>query len=256
MKISKLELIAVLLSRELKDGDIVMTGNASTIPLCAARCAQIQHAPNLLIISGSLGTVNPSNPLLDKSCAYFQSRKGECTLPYSLLDVDFMLGRGQVDVLFLSGLQVDMLGNVNLVCIGDYFKPKVRGPGSIGAPFSRLVKNIYVFLEKHNKSTLVKEVDFVSAAGYIGTEKGIQNSFPETGVPKLVITPLCVMDFDQARRSVRLRSLHKGVTLDQVIENTGFEIVLPKIVPQTENPLPEEINAVRKVDAIGLLREL
>jgi glutaconate CoA-transferase subunit B len=254
VEVSRLELITILLSRELEDGQIVMTGNAATVPLSAALCAQQLRAPNLVVISGSLGTVNPANPLLDKSCAYFQSRKAECTLPYSILDVDFMLGRGKVDVLFLSGLQVDMRGNVNLVCIGDYYSPKLRGPGSIGAPFSKLVKDVYIYVERHNKSTLVKQVDFISSAGYIPSEKVPQRASLQIGFPKLVVTPLCVMDFDHEKGTARLRSIHKGVTVDQVVENTGFELTLPNTIPETGDPLPEEIGVLRKIDSRGLLR--
>jgi glutaconate CoA-transferase subunit B len=257
MEITSLELIAILLSRELKDGEIVVTGNNSLVPLCAAKSAQILHAPNLVIIAGSLGVVNPVDPVMDNSCAYFKSRKGESILPYSLIDVDFLLCRKMADVFFLSGMQVDQYGNVNLVCIGNYHKPKVRGPGSIGAGFSRLSKKIYIYIEKHNRNTLVERVDFVSAQGFIPGEKySTDDSGLIVGAPRLVITPLCVMDFDEEKLSMRLRSIHRGVTLKEVIKETGFELIIPKKVYETKELLPEEINTIRAIDSKGLLRNL
>ncbi|MCY4630426.1 MAG: CoA-transferase, partial [bacterium] len=98
-----------------------------------------------------------------------------------------------------------------------------------------------------NPRSLVAEVDFVSCAGYLGGGDE-RERLGLTGGPELVVTNLCVMDFEPQSKHMRLRSVHPGVTVEQVLEATGFEPLLPPgDVPTTPEPSAEQVRLIREV---------
>jgi glutaconate CoA-transferase subunit B len=140
--------------------------------------------------------------------------------------------QGRIDVFFFSGAEIDGGGNINLVAIGDYHKPKARFAGSYGSAFLYFaVPRIILFRTEHSRRTLVEKVSFVSAPG---------TSPPNVwrrGGPVALVTPLCHFAFDKDRRRFRLASIHPGHTLEEVRDNTGFAFDLPERVAET--PLPD-----------------
>ena len=126
------------------------------------------------------------------------------------------------DVFFVSGLQVDRRGNVNLLGIpGGDGGWKVRGPGGVAlASMSTNCGGYYIVMPRHEPRTFVERVSLISALGD-RTERA-RLRFPGGG-PRLVLSPLGVFDFDDAG-DLRVRSLHEGVTAEQVVEATGFEL--------------------------------
>ena len=155
-------------------------------------------------------------------------------------------------------MQIDQFGNVNLVCVGPYEKPKLRGPGTVGLEFAGCVKEVVYFFRSQTKHSFVPKVDFISAFGYgSGPGSRTQAGLSENCGPKLVVTNLAVMDFDEQSRRMRLRSLHPGVSLDEVKENTAFELVLSADVVETKLPTAEELSLLRnEIDRGGRLRTL
>ena len=149
-------------------------------------------------------------------------------------------GQGRIDAFFLSGGQIDGAGNVNLVAIGDYEKPKARFSGSFGSAYLYyVVPKVILFRLEHTNRTLVEKVDFVSAPG---------TSPPGTyrpGGPHALVTELCVFHFDRQTGRFRLASLHPGVTLDQVRDRTGFAFEAPEIVPTTALPSDADLTLLR-----------
>ncbi len=247
------ELMAAVMMRDLKDGEIAIMGAVSMIPMTACRASQLTHAPNLWYIAGGSGSVNPrQEPLVWSSCDYALLRSdGALPLP----DVILLEGHGnRIDVFFAGGLQIDKYGNCNLVCVGDYSHPKMRGPGTVGLPFLPRSKRTIIYTMSHNARTLVEKVDFNSGPGFLsGPEAWKAQGLPGQG-PSLVVTPLCVMDFDPETKAMRLKSLNPGVTLEQVIDNTGFQLVITPEVPTTPPPTELELAAIRRVDRSGILR--
>ena len=235
---SPTELMAVVMARSFRDGEVVVMGAAPMIPLAACRLARALHAPTLSYIVGGSGTVNPAPAgLATQSCGP-ELQGGPCTLP--LPEVVLLEGRGDVlDVFCAGGLQIDARGNCNLVCVGDHEHPALRGPGSVGLPFLPAVGRTLVYTLAHNPRTFVEQVDFVSGAGDRAA---------------LVVTPLATMDFDPGSRRMRLASTHPGVRVDDVVAATGFELVLPPSVPETPPPTDEELAALRRLDSAGSLR--
>ena len=135
-------------------------------------------------------------------------------------------GQGRIDVFFLSGGQIDGEGNINLVSVGDYEHPKVRFPGSFGSAYLYyVVPKVILFRVEHSRRTLVPKVDFISAPG---------------SSPDNVFRPGGPIALDHQPLPVRLRprpppfplaSVHPGHTVEEVIENTGFDFDRPTEVP-------------------------
>jgi glutaconate CoA-transferase, subunit B len=153
-------------------------------------------------------------------------------------------GQGRVDVFFLSGGQIDGQGNVNLVAAGDYAHPQARFPGSFGSAYLYyVVPKVILFRTEHSRRTLVKKVDFISAPG------GSPDNVYRTGGPIALVTSRCLFHFDRARGRFRLVSVHPGHSVDEVVENTGFDFDLPADVPATPAPSAETLTLLRTVVA-------
>ncbi len=153
-------------------------------------------------------------------------------------------GQGRIDVFFLSGGQIDGEGNINLVSVGDYEHPKARFPGSFGSAYLYyVVPKVILFRVEHSRRTLVPKVDFVSAPA------GSADNVFRPGGPIALVTNRCLFDFDRARRRFRLRSVHPGHSVAEVIENTGFDFDRPEHVPLTPAPSAATLHLVRSVVA-------
>jgi glutaconate CoA-transferase subunit B len=148
--------------------------------------------------------------------------------------------QGRVDAFFLGGGQIDGEGNVNLVGTGAYPATEVRWPGSFGSAYLYfLVPRVILFREEHTRRVLVEKVDFISAPGT--SEKGIYRP----GGPHALLTNLALFDYDRVRHRFRLRSVHPGHSVEEVLENTGFAFERHETVPRTPSPDPETLALIR-----------
>ena len=214
------ELLADVITRLIGDVRHVAVGNASPIPATAA------------LLVRERGKGRPYVSLLQSRKHNFFTDGGR-----ELFDC---AGQGRIDVFFLSGGQIDGQGNVNLVSIGEYDRPKVRFPGSFGSAYLYyVVPKVILFRTEHSRRTLVPKVDFVSAPG---TSDG--NVF-RTGGPIALVTNRCAFTFADGRFT--LASVHPGHTLEEIDENTGFEFDRPGSVPETPAPTPETLKLMREV---------
>lgn len=251
------ELITVCLARHMEDGILAIVGTASYEPAIACRLAQLTHAPNLTWLFGGIGAANPKLKPMPPSTADVRGVRGaESAVGIDEVD-DYELA-GRVDLFFAGGIQIDRYGNLNLVCVGDYDHPRLRGPGSVGLPFLSRVKKIFIFTRAHNRRTFVEKVDFVSGVGYLdGPGSRSRVGLKEDEGPGLVVTNLAVMDFDAKSKQMRLKSLHPGVSLETVIENTGFDLPRSPDVPSTAPPTEAELRLIREeIDTEGILRRI
>jgi len=143
-------------------------------------------------------------------------------------------------VFFLSGGEIDGQGNINLVSIGDYAAPNVRFPGSFGSGYLYyVVPKVILFRVEHSRRTLVPQVSFISAPG------GNAEHVHRPGGPVALVTNRCLFGFDRARKRFRLDSVHPGHSLEEVIENTGFDFDRPDSVPVTPAPSAETLALMR-----------
>lgn len=251
MNASPLELMAVVMARHLRDGEVVVMGAVPLLPLAACRLAKARHAPGLWFIVGGSGTVNPEPDGLPGSSCDPRLSPAPCTLP--LPDVVLLEGRGDVlDVFCAGGLQIDPYGNCNLVGVGDRARPRLRGPGSVGLPFLPVVRRSILYTLSHSPRTFVERLDFVSGAGHPARDDQ-RRPYRREG-PSLVVTPMATLDFAPESGRMRLASVHPGVRVEDVVAATGFELVVPASVPQTPPPTEEELAQLRRLDPQGALR--
>ncbi len=247
---SPAELMAVVMARAFRDGEVVVMGAVPALPMAACRLARARHAPSLEFIVGGSGTVSPEPPTLLTSSCDPGLAPAATTLP--LPDVVLLEGRGDAfDVFCAGGLQIDAYGNCNLIVVGDWAHPRLRGPGTVGLPFLPNTRRSIIYTEAHTPRTFVERVDFVSGPGH-PADPSQDRPYRKEG-PSLVVTPLATMDFDPATRRMRLRSVHPGVTVAAVREATGFPLPAEEDVPTTPPPTTEELTTLRRLDPDGAL---
>jgi glutaconate CoA-transferase subunit B len=216
------ELLADVIARLIGDVRHVAVGNASPIPATAA------------LLARERGQGRPYVSLL-------QSRKHNFFTDGARELFD-CAGQGRIDVFFLSGGQIDGQGNVNLVSTGDYEHPKVRFPGSFGSAYLYyVVPKVILFRTEHSRRTLVPKVDFISAPG-----ASAENVY-RPGGPIALVTNRCLFGFSNGRFA--LASVHPGHTVDELVENTGFDFDTPSAVPETPPPSHETLKLLREVVA-------
>lgn len=149
-------------------------------------------------------------------------------------------GQGRIDAFFLGGGQIDGQANINLVGVGDYPQQKVRWSGSFGSAYLYfVVPKVILFREEHTRRTMVPKVDFISAPGVS------DSNVYRPGGPYALVTSRCVFSFDKDRKRFRLETVHPGHTVEEVLENTGFEFDLPDQVPETTVPEPDRLDLIR-----------
>ena len=253
------ELMAVFLARELNDGEVLQVGVALPVPEAAVRLAHIMHGPNMeLVFLGARMNVHHLEHLPLPAFGW-DRRVVRWAESYSDRGHRFDRVKDWGNrVFFIGGIQIDRFGNTNLIGVGaDYKKLRFRGPGSVGtATLTTHVGRYYIVLNRHTARTLVERCDFISTVGW---GAGGANARTKLGIPgggpKYCVTPLCVMDFTEDEKRMRLRSVHPGISVDEVQANTGFSLVTPDPVPTTELPTVEELHVLRtRVDRAGTLR--
>ena len=244
---STAELMAAVMARQLRPGEVAIMGAVSALPQAACRLAQLTTAPGLWFVAGGSGAVNPHlNPLVASSC---DERLLEADAVMTLPDVILVEGRGDlIDVFFAGGLQIDAYGNCNLGPVGPWTRPTLRGPGGVGLPFVSRAGRVVIYSMSHDRRTFVEHVDFISGPGFVDGRAAHPG-----GGPSLIVTPLCTMDFDPATHRARLVMLHPGVTRAQVLAATGFTPILPARLETTAPPTAEELSILRRMDPGGLL---
>jgi glutaconate CoA-transferase subunit B len=240
------ELVTVMSARFLEDGKIVFGG--AGMPLVSSILAQKTHAPKLTILfeGGVIGPHIEPGKLPPSTNEQRCARRGNMLL--SITDVLLLQQRGYVDYGFLGGAQIDQYGNLNSSFIGDPDHPKVRLPGTGGAnDIASLASKILVSMH-HEKKRFVEKVDFITTPGYLqGGDSRERAGLTVGGVYK-VITHLGVFGFDEETKRMRVEALHPGANLDEVKERTGFELVVPDNLPNTEPPTEEELRILRVLD--------
>ncbi len=223
------EFIAVLISREVRDFETVGVGAVSPIPSAGCILAEKLHAPHATIII--LGS------------------KEYYPFPFGGSEFHFLAQRGEMDLFFLSGLQFDRHGNLNLHVIGDYQSPKLRLPGAYGsAVLYYMAHRVILFRTEHTRRTFVDQVDFITAPGVT------PESVYREGGPTKVITPKAVMTWDRQDKQWLLTGVNPGSSIEDIKENTGFDLQISPALEMTLPPTKQELSALRTAVAEKLRR--
>jgi len=252
------ELLAVFIAREIADGETVGVGRNLFAPLAGALLAHLHHGPNIRFGFGHVTANLYHEPIVDfseldwrRELQWAEAHRPEDRTMMSLKHL-------RNTVFFVGGIQVDKHGNSNMIGVGEHYRTlRFRGPGAIGtASLTSHTNRYYIFLTAHEKRVLVEKCDYVSCLGWGNGDPNTRRAWGlPGGGPRYCITPLGVMDFEETRKHMRLKYLHPGVTVDQVLANTGFDLIVPDHVDVTPAPSRDELTLLRtRIDPRGLLR--
>ena len=237
-------------ARLLKNGDVVFVGVGQ--PNLACNLAKRTHAPDLVMIyeAGVIGAEPARLPL----------SIGDPTLVSGALSVVSMydiftnyLQRGNVDVGFLGGAQIDRYGNINATVIGsDYTHPKVRLPGSGGAQEIAAWANRCYIMTPHQKRRFPEKVDFMTSAGYLKGKGSREKAGLRGQGPIAVVTDIGILEPDETGELI-LTGLHPGKTAQEAIDNTGWALKSAPQVRQTDPVTERELKILREeLDPTGI----
>lgn len=244
------ELMIVNAARLLKDGDVVFVGVGQ--PNLACNLAKRTHAPNLVMIyeAGVIGAEPARLPL----------SIGDPTLVSGALSVVSMydifanyLQRGNVDVGFLGGAQIDRYGNINATVIGnDYTHPKVRLPGSGGAQEIAAWANRCYIMTPHQKRRFPERVDFLTSAGYLDGDGARARAGLRGAGPVAVVTDIGILEPDEHGELI-LVALHPGKNIEMARENTGWNLKISASLRITEPITATELRILHEeLDPTGI----
>jgi glutaconate CoA-transferase, subunit B len=238
------EMMTVTAARALENGMTCFVGIG--LPSEAANLARLTHAPDVVLIyeSGTLQTKPDVLPLSIGDGELAETALTTVSVPEMFR---YWLQGGKIDVGFLGTAQIDRYCNLNTTLIGDYREPKVRLPGGGGAPeIATNAGEVFITL-KHSRRAFVERVDFVTTLGFGRDGKG-RDGVPNIGKgPTRVITDLCVMKPDPKTRELVVVSLHPGVSREDVIEATGWEIRFADTLESTPEPSTRELDILREL---------
>jgi glutaconate CoA-transferase subunit B len=242
MGITNAELMIVNAAQLLQDGDVVFVGVGG--PNLACNLAKRTHAPNLVMIyeAGVIGAEPARLPL----------SIGDPTLVSGALSVVSMydifanyLQRGNVDVGFMGGAQIDKYGNINATVIGDYAQPKVRLPGSGGSQEIAAWANRCYIMTPHQKRRFPEKVDFMTSAGFLGGRAEREATGVRGGGMLAVVTDLGMMEPDE-NGEMMLTALHPGRTVEEAKNNTGWDLMIAEEMRTTDPVTEKELRILRE----------
>jgi glutaconate CoA-transferase subunit B len=240
---TKNELLICVSARLFEDGATCFIGTG--IPMLAAMLASKTTAPNIVPIFefGGTGAIMEELPIAVGGARTWH--KGISAL--GICDTMETAQRGFIDYGFIGGAQIDPYGNLNSITIGDHDHPKARLPGSGGGNDVGSHCWETVAIMQHDARRFVPKTDFLTTPGYL-TGPGAREAagLPKGTGPAYVVSTLALMDFDPESKRMRLKATHPGVSVEDVVAATGFELVIPEQVKVTEPPSAEELRLLRE----------
>jgi glutaconate CoA-transferase, subunit B len=236
------ELLTINAARLLRDDDTVFVGVG--LPNLACNLARRTHAPNLLMIyeAGVIGAQPARLPLSIGDPTLVSGALAVCSM-YDIFA--FYLQRGNVDVGFMGGAQIDRFGNINATVIGNYNHPKVRLPGSGGSMEIAAWANRCYLLTPHSKRRFPEKLDFRTSAGFLGGRAERQAANLRGGGMLAVVTDLGILEPDE-NGELTLTALHPGATVEQALENTSWALKVATSLHYTQPLTSEELRILRE----------
>jgi acyl CoA:acetate/3-ketoacid CoA transferase beta subunit len=247
------EIMTVLMSREVRNDDVMIVGVATPMVWAAFTLAKLTHAPDAIYhyIMGNTFVKEARQVSLlylemNTARAYRFQNSCECTL-------ESLPSEKLTTIEFFRPAQIDHYGNTNNICIGDWNNPKIRLPGCAGiADFSMFYsRGSFLYTPRHDTRTFVpsEQLYFISGVGF---PEG-KNSICGGAGPQCVITNLAYLNFDEDMKKMRVKSIHPGVDIEHVKKSTGFDLITAEDLKTTEPPTINELSLLReKVDPLGI----
>lgn len=235
--VTRAEVCVVACAEAFRGDGEVLASPFGTIPSLGARLARLTFEPDLVLTDGEAALM-ANTPAISDTAGIVR----EGWMPYRRVFDVVWSGRRHV---MMMASQLDRFGNQNLSCIGDWHRPTTQLIGVRGAPGNSVNHTTSYWIPSHTPRAVVDTVDMVCGVGYdrAGASPGAAR-FHEV---RVVVTNLAVLDFASPDRAVRLRSVHPGVSVEEVTASSGCPIVVPDELPETRLPTPEELELVRRV---------
>ncbi|MGB9885657.1 MAG: CoA-transferase subunit beta [Moorellales bacterium] len=232
------EMMAVAGARALADGEVVLVGLG--LPQVAAYLAKRTHAPNLHILLEH-GVIGPRPLHTGVGIADARLWYGASRLTGFVEVMGMVLQRGLVDVGFLGALEIDLYGNLNTTWAGGRHFTGSGGANDVASLARRVV-----IIMRHEKKKFAERVRYLTSPGYLSGGNSRGEVGLRGGGPVQVITDKAVLDFEPQTKRLRLKSVHPGVSPEEVIAHTGLELVLPSSIAITEEPTALELEIIRR----------
>jgi len=225
------------------DGEILATG-IGVIPRLAASLAMKTFSSDLMMTDSEAYLLSEPNPLGKRGEGFQQAN--ETWMGFSRIFDNVWSGKRHA---MLGPTQIDQYGQSNTSALGGtYQQPKVMMLGARGFPGNSISHPNSFFVPSHNDRVFMAgECDFVSSIGYNPARLPKGRTLEEVDI-RLVVTDLCVMDFGGPDHQIRLVSLHPGITVEQVQENTGYDIHVPDEIATTAAPTAEQLAIIAAMD--------
>jgi len=240
------EICAVACADAFRGNGEILASCFGTAPAIGARVAKATFEPDLLMTDGVCTVVEMPDPVSGPGHAQVV----EAWLPFRTVFDHVWNGHRHV---IMAASQIDRYGNQNFACIGEHAKPKAQLLGMRGAPGNTISHITSYWVASQTAKVFVPEVDVVSGVGYDRAAK-LDPASTRAHDIRYVISNLAVYDFETPDKRMRLKSVHPGVSVDEVVENTGFELVIEGDVPETRLPTAEELVLIREqIDPKGVL---
>ncbi|MFE3146914.1 CoA-transferase subunit beta [Streptomyces sp. NPDC059218] len=228
--VTRAEYCVIACAEAWRDNGEVLASPMGLVPSVGARLARRTFSPDLLLTDGEALLVAPDGTT-------------EGWLPYRRHLTVVTGGRRHV---MMGASQIDRFGNQNISCIGDWEQPSRQLLGVRGAPVNTLNNPVSYWIPRHSTRVFVERVDMICGVGHDSAAAAGPSATRYHRIPR-VVSDLGVFDFATPDRSMRLASVHPGVTVDQVREATGFALTVPDDVPCTREPTTEELALIREV---------
>jgi glutaconate CoA-transferase, subunit B len=256
---SSKEVMATVIANDLDDGQWVEVGANLPVPRAGALLAHLTHGPNMTVMLAMTKAYLRDVAVIEEFAFITDvaaTRWAEAYYPHDRLLSEMRFRRR--GVFFAGGIQLDRFGNSNLVGTGnDPRRLDFRGPGGIGTCNATVQNGRYhLVTTTHSPRVLVERCDYISAVGYgDGSDRFRERHGLGQNGPASIITPLCVFDFDPETRTARIKSIHPGVTFEEIRAQTGFNVGSERDLPVTLAPTEEQLAVLRtRIDVTGSLR--
>ncbi len=236
------EMMALAAGRFISDGDIVFAGTG--VSMLAATAAKRIYAPKAVVFFET-GGIDPSLEEIPMAVADLRVMTGTA-LNSGLVEAFSIVGHRKLHtVAFLGAAQIDRYGNLNTTSIGDYYKPKTRFSGSGGAcDVASFASGVITFMQ-HEKRRFVEKLDYLTSVGWYKGGDSRKKLGLKRGGALAVVTNLGVLRFHEETKEMYLTEYFPGVTVERIVESTGFPIDTSMAV-EAELPTPGELQILRE----------
>ncbi len=237
---TRADVCAVAVAESFRGDGEILVSCFGTVPALGARLARATFEPDLMMTDNIASSISdilpvsgeiPSEPVI------------EAWLPFRTIFE--LLWSGTRHVMMVAS-QIDRYGNQNFACIGPHEKPKAQLLGMRGAPGNTINHRTSYWIPKHSPRVFVEHVDVVSGVGYDRAAALGPRSSRFHHIHRIV-SNLGVFDFETPDHAMRLASVHPGASVEEIIDNTGFDLVIAGDVPETRAPSDAELHLIRDV---------